>query len=87
MATSKTRKPSKRVPKSSDYEAISATVPSAIVTAVRARTAKRDFSRFVATALARELTREARTEYLEHAERDGLIGDDELRAAIEHLTS
>lgn len=87
MATKKPRTRAKAAPAASKYEAISVTVPAAIVREVRARTAKRDLSRFVATAIARELTREARTDFLIHAEAERPVDDAELRAAISALTS
>lgn len=87
MAVAKRRKSAKNAVAESKYEAISATVPTSIVSAVRARTTKRDFSRFVATALARELTRQARTDFLEHVEIDRPIDDVELQDAIARLTS
>jgi hypothetical protein len=51
-----------------DFVAISATVPRAVAAEARARYAKRNFSDFVARAMARELVREGQTAYIAAAE-------------------
>lgn len=61
----------------SDVVAISATVPRAVVAEVRARYAKRNFSEFVARALAHELVREAQDAYLTASEDERPL-DEEL---------
>ncbi len=49
------------------YVPVSATVPQAIAQEARARFGKRNLSKFIARAMARELVREARDEYLAKA--------------------
>jgi hypothetical protein len=51
-----------------DFVAISATVPREVVAEARSRYAKRNFSEFVARAMARELVREGQTAYVAAAE-------------------
>jgi hypothetical protein len=51
------------------FETISVSVPREIVRVVRAKAGKRGFSRFVARAMARELTQQYREEYVKAAER------------------
>ena len=62
---------------------ISATVPEEIARQVKAETGKRGFSKFVARAIARELLRKRREEFVRDAEEtSGPVDEKRLRAVL-----
>jgi hypothetical protein len=64
------------------FEIISVSVPREIVRAIRAEAGKRGFSRFVARAMATELTRHYQAEFVKAAERvHGPLTEAEIREA------
>jgi hypothetical protein len=70
-----------------EYKVVSATVPRSIVDEARLCFSKRDFSKFVSRAMARELVRIAREEYVEEAEKIRPVDDADLARMIAILTS
>jgi hypothetical protein len=65
------------------FQTISATVPKEIVMGVKAKTGKRGFSRFVASAMARELTQRYRDEFVAAAEREhGPVDEKRLKEIL-----
>jgi hypothetical protein len=66
-------------------QTIAASVPRALTAAIRARVGKREFSRFVGRALARELVDQNRAAYVVSFERDHGPLDSHLTARLEAL--
>jgi hypothetical protein len=66
-------------------QTIAASVPRALTAAIRAKIGKREFSRFVAQALARELVDQNRAAYVASFERDHGPVDPKLTARLEAL--
>jgi hypothetical protein len=66
-------------------QTIAASVPRALTVAIRAKVGKREFSRFVARALARELVDESRAAYVASYEKDHGPVDSQLTARLEAL--
>jgi len=66
-------------------QTIAASVPRALAAAIRERIGKREFSRFVGRALARELVDQNRAAYVVSFERDHGPLDPELTARLESL--
>ena len=66
-------------------QTIAASVPRALAGAIRAKIGKREFSRFVGQALARELVDQNRAAYVASFERDHGPIDPELTARLETL--
>ena len=65
-----------------EYKAVSATVPRSIVDEARLR-----FSKLVSRAMARQLVRIAREEYVEEAEKIRPVDDADLARVIVILTA
>jgi hypothetical protein len=66
-------------------ETVAASLPRALAAAIRAKVGKREFSRFVGRALARELVDQNRAAYLASFEKDHGPVDAELMARLEAL--
>ncbi|MGC2033368.1 MAG: hypothetical protein WA642_25355 [Steroidobacteraceae bacterium] len=66
-------------------QTVAASVPRALTTAIRAKVGKREFSRFVARALARELVDQNRAVYVSSYEKDHGPIDPQLTARLEAL--
>ncbi len=66
-------------------QTIAASVPRALTAAIRAKIGKREFSRFVGQALARELVDQNRAAYVASFERDHGPVDPKLTARLEAL--
>jgi len=66
-------------------ETVAASVPRALTAAIRAKVGKREFSRFVGRALARELVDQNRAEYVASFEKDHGSVDPQLTARLEAL--
>jgi hypothetical protein len=66
-------------------QTIAASVPRALTAAIRAKIGKREFSRFVGRALARELVDQNRAAYVASFERDHGPVDPQLTARLEAL--
>jgi hypothetical protein len=66
-------------------ETVAASVPRALTAAIRAKVGKRQFSRFVARALARELVDQNRAAYVASFEKDHGPVDPQLTARLEAL--
>jgi hypothetical protein len=66
-------------------ETIAASVPRSLTVAIRARIGKREFSRFVGQALARELIDQNRAAYVASFEKDHGPIDGKLTARLEDL--
>jgi hypothetical protein len=64
---------------------IAASVPRALTVAIRAKIGKREFSRFVAQALARELVDQNRAAYVASFEKDHGPINPQLTARLEAL--
>jgi hypothetical protein len=66
-------------------ETVAASVPRALTAAIRAKVGKREFSRFVGRALARELVDQNRAAYVTSFEKDHAPLDPQLTARLEAL--
>ncbi len=66
-------------------QTVAASVPRALTVAIRAKVGKREFSRFVARALARELVDQNRAAYVVSYEKDHGPIDSQLTARLEAL--
>jgi hypothetical protein len=66
-------------------ETVAASVPRALTAAIRAKVGKREFSRFVGRALARELVDQNRAAYVASFEKDHGSVDPQLTARLEAL--
>jgi hypothetical protein len=66
-------------------QTIAASVPRSLTAAIRARIGKREFSRFVGRALARELVDQNRAAYVASFEKDHGPIDPQLTARLEAL--
>jgi hypothetical protein len=66
-------------------ETVAASVPRALTAAIRAKVGKREFSRFVGRALARELVDQNRAAYVASFEKDHGPVDPQLTARLEAL--
>ena len=66
-------------------QTIAASVPRALTEAVRAKVGKREFSSFVARAMARELLDQNRAAYVTSYEKDHGPIDPQLTARLEDL--
>jgi len=66
-------------------ETVAASVPRALTAAIRAKVGKREFSRFVGRALARELVDQNRAAYVASFEKDHGPIDQQLTARLEAL--
>ena len=66
-------------------QTIAASVPRALTAAIRAKIGKREFSRFVGQALARELVDQNRAAYVASFEKDHGPIDPQLTARLEAL--
>jgi hypothetical protein len=66
-------------------ETVAASVPRALTVAIRAKVGKREFSRFVGRALARELVDQNRAAYVASFEKDHGVLDPRLTARLEAL--
>jgi hypothetical protein len=66
-------------------QTIAASVPRALTAAIRAKIGKREFSRFVGRALARELVDQNRAAYVISYEKDHGPLDPQLTARLEAL--
>jgi hypothetical protein len=66
-------------------QTIAASVPRALTVAIRAKIGKREFSRFVGQALARELVDQNRAAYVASFEKDHGPIDPQLTARLEAL--
>lgn len=66
-------------------ETVAASVPSELTAAIRAKVGKREFSRFVGRALARELVDQSRAAYVASFEEDHGPLDPRLTASLEAL--
>jgi len=66
-------------------QTIAASVPRALTVAIRAKIGKREFSRFVGRALARELVDQNRAAYVASFEKDHGLIDPHLTARFEAL--
>jgi hypothetical protein len=66
-------------------ETVAASVPRALTVAIRAKVGKREFSRFVGRALARELVDQNRAAYVASFEKDHGSVDPQLTARLEAL--
>jgi hypothetical protein len=66
-------------------QTVAASVPRALTVAIRAKVGKREFSRFVARALARELADQNRAAYVMSYEKDHGPIDPQLTARLEAL--
>jgi hypothetical protein len=66
-------------------QTVAASVPRALTAAIRAKVGKREFSRFVARALARELVDQNRAAYVFSHEKDHGPIDPQLTARLEAL--
>ena len=66
-------------------ETVAASVPRALTAAIRAKVGKREFSRFVGRALARELIDQNRATYVASFEKDHGSVDPQLTAGLEAL--
>jgi hypothetical protein len=66
-------------------ETVAASVPRALTAAIRAKVGKREFSRFVGRALARELVDQNRAAYVTSFEKDHGPLDSQLTARLEAL--
>lgn len=66
-------------------ETVAASVPRALAAAIRAKVGKREFSRFVGRALARELVDQNRAAYVASFEKDHGSVDPQLTARLEAL--
>lgn len=66
-------------------QTVAASVPRALTVAIRAKVGKREFSRFVARALARELVDQNRAAYVKSYEKDRGPIDPLLTARLEAL--
>jgi hypothetical protein len=66
-------------------QTIAASVPRALTVAIRAKIGKREFSRFVGQALARELVDRSRAAYVASFEKDHGPIDPQLTASLEAL--
>jgi hypothetical protein len=66
-------------------ETVAASVPRALTAAIRAKVGKRQFSRFVGRALARELVDQNRALYVASFEKDHGPVDPQLTARLEAL--
>src|ERR1700722_6998538 len=66
-------------------QTVAASVPRALTAAIRAKVGKREFSRFVARALARELVDQNRAAYIISYEKDHGPIDAQLTARLEAL--
>jgi hypothetical protein len=66
-------------------ETVAASVPRALTVAIRAKVGKREFSRFVGRALARELVDQNRAAYVASFEKDHGSVDRQLTARLEAL--
>jgi hypothetical protein len=66
-------------------ETVAASVPRALTAAIRAKVGKREFSRFVGRALARELVDQNRAAYVASFEKDHGPLDPQLTARLEAL--
>jgi hypothetical protein len=66
-------------------ETVAASVPRALAAAIRAQIGKREFSRFVERALARELVDQNRAAYVASFEKDHGPLDPHLTARLEAL--
>jgi hypothetical protein len=66
-------------------ETVAASVPRALAAAIRAKVGKREFSRFVGRALARELVDQNRAAYVACFEKDHGPVDAQLTARLEAL--
>jgi hypothetical protein len=66
-------------------ETVAASVPRSLTAAIRARVGKREFSRFVGRALARELVDQNRAAYVASFEKDNGPIDPKLLARLETL--
>src|ERR1700677_2961487 len=66
-------------------QTIAASVPRALTVAIRAKIGKREFSRFVGRALARELVDQSRAAYVASFEKDHGSVDPQLTARLEAL--
>jgi hypothetical protein len=64
---------------------VAASVPRALTAAIRAKVGKREFSRFVGRALARELVDQNRAAYVASFEKDHGPVDPQLTARLEAL--
>jgi len=66
-------------------QTVAASVPRALTEAVRAKVGKREFSRFVARAMARELLDQNRAAYVTSYEKDHGPIDPQLTARLEEI--
>jgi hypothetical protein len=66
-------------------QTIAASVPRALTAAIRSKIGKREFSRFVGRALARELVDQNRAAYVASFEKDHGPIDSQLTARLEAL--
>jgi hypothetical protein len=66
-------------------ETVAASVPRALTAAIRAKVGKREFSRFVGRALARELVDQNRAAYVTSFEKNHGPLDPQLMARLEAL--
>ena len=66
-------------------ETVAASVPRALTAAIRAKVGKREFSRFVGRALARELVDQNRSAYVASFDKDHGPLDPQLTARLEAL--
>jgi hypothetical protein len=66
-------------------ETVAASVPRALTAAIRAKVGKREFSRFVGRALARELVDQNRAAYVASFEKDHGPLDPQLTGRLEAL--
>jgi hypothetical protein len=68
-------------------QTVAASVPRALTAAIRAKVGKREFSSFVARAMARELVDQNRAAYVNSYEKEHGPIDDKLTASFEALFS